>query len=85
MNIPEFRLRAYDENFNVGLTMNVVVGQAYGHSTPVFSENMRYLIFRPYWDVPPSIIRAELIPHLQKDPDWLTKDRLEIVEASAIR
>ena len=80
VNIPEFRLRAYDENFNVGVTMNVVVGQAYGHSTPVFSENMRYLIFRPYWDVPPSIIRAELIPHLQKDPDWLTKDRLEIVD-----
>jgi murein L,D-transpeptidase YcbB/YkuD len=80
VNIPEFRLRAYDENFNVGLTMNVVVGRAYGHSTPVFSENMQYLIFRPYWDVPYSIIRAELIPHLQKDPDYLAKDRLEIVD-----
>ena len=81
VNIPEFRLRAYDENFNVGLTMNVVVGKAYGHSTPVFSENMQYLIFRPYWEVPPSIIRAEIIPHLQKDPDYLAKDRLEIVDS----
>jgi murein L,D-transpeptidase YcbB/YkuD len=81
VNIPEFRLRAYDENFNVGLTMNVVVGKAYGHSTPVFSENMQYLIFRPYWDVPYSIIRGELIPHLQKDPDYLAKDRLQIVDA----
>ena len=80
VNIPEFRLRAYDENFNVGLTMNVVVGQAYGHSTPVFSENMQYLIFRPYWDVPPSIIRAEILPHFQKDPDYAAKDRLEIVD-----
>ena len=81
VNIPEFRLRAYDENFNVGLTMNVVVGQAYGHGTPVFGENMQYLIFRPYWDVPTSITRAEIVPHLQKDPDWLTKDRLEIVDS----
>ena len=81
VNIPEFRLRAYDENFNVGLTMNVVVGKAYGHSTPVFSENMRYLIFRPYWDVPYSITRAEIIPHLEKDPDYLAKDRLQIVDS----
>jgi murein L,D-transpeptidase YcbB/YkuD len=81
VNIPEFRLRAYDESFNVGVTMNVVVGKAYGHSTPVFSENMQYLIFRPYWEVPPSIIRAEIIPHLQKDPDYLAKDRLEIVDS----
>ena len=81
VNIPEFRLRAYDENFNVAVTMNVVVGQTYGHGTPVFSENMQYLIFRPYWDVPASITRAEIAPHLQKDPDWLTKDRLQIVDS----
>lgn len=81
VNIPEFRLRAYDENFNVGVTMNVVVGRAYGHSTPVFSENMQYLIFRPYWDVPASITRAEIVPHLQKDPDYLGKDRLQIVDS----
>jgi murein L,D-transpeptidase YcbB/YkuD len=81
VNIPEFRLRAYDGNFNIGVTMNVVVGQAYGHSTPVFSENMQYLIFRPYWDVPASITRAEIVPHLRKDPDYLAKDRLEIVDS----
>jgi murein L,D-transpeptidase YcbB/YkuD len=81
VNIPEFRLRAYDKDFNVGLTMKVVVGKAYGHGTPVFSQSMQYLIFRPYWEVPPSIIRAEMIPHLQKDPDYLAKDRLEIVDS----
>jgi L,D-transpeptidase YcbB len=81
VNIPEFRLRAYDENFNVGLTMNVVVGKAYGHSTPVFSENMEYLIFRPYWDVPYSITRVEILPHLEKDPDYLAKDRLQVVDS----
>ncbi|HTX37498.1 MAG TPA: L,D-transpeptidase family protein [Bryobacteraceae bacterium] len=60
--------------------MNVVVGKAYGDSTPVFSENMQYLIFRPYWDVPYSMTRAEIVPHLEKDPDYLAKDRLQIVD-----
>ncbi len=80
-NIPEFRLRAYDKDFNIGVTMKVVVGKSYGHNTPVFSETMKYVIFRPYWEVPPSIIRAELIPHLQKDPDYLAKKGFEVVDA----
>ena len=63
-NIPEFRLRAYDKDFNVGVTMNVVVGKSYGHHTPVFGDTMRYVVFRPYWEVPPPIIRSELIPHI---------------------
>src|SRR5271157_218122 len=48
-NIPEFRLRAYDKDFKVAVTMNVVVGKAYGHHTPVFSDTMQYVVFRPYW------------------------------------
>ena len=58
-NIPEFRLRAYDKDFHVGVTMKVVVGKAYGHNTPVFTEMMQYVTFRQYWDVPPSIIRGK--------------------------
>ncbi len=41
-NIPEFRLRVYDENFKITMSMNVVVGKAYDHDTPVFSDNMQY-------------------------------------------
>ena len=80
-NIPEFRLRAYDEDFHAGVTMKVVVGKAYGHNTPVFTEMMQYVTFRPYWDVPPSIIRAEMIPNIQKDPQYLAKKGLEIVDS----
>jgi len=80
-NIPEFRLRAYDKDFNIGVTMKVVVGKSYGHNTPVFNDTMKYVIFRPYWEVPPSIIRGEMIPHILKDPDYLTKKGFEIVDA----
>jgi len=80
-NIPEFRLRAYDKDFNIGVTMNVVVGKSYGHHTPVFSETMKYVVFRPYWEVPPSIVRGELIPHILRDPDYLAKTGFEIVDS----
>jgi murein L,D-transpeptidase YcbB/YkuD len=80
-NIPEFRLRAYDKDFNVGVTMNVVVGKSYGHNTPVFNDTMKYVVLRPYWEVPPSIIRAELIPHILRDPDYLAKKGFEVVDS----
>jgi L,D-transpeptidase YcbB len=80
-NIPEFRLRAYDKDFNIAVTMNVVVGKSYGHNTPVFTETMKYVVFRPYWEVPYSIIRGEMVPHILRDPDYLAKNGLEIVDS----
>jgi L,D-transpeptidase YcbB len=80
-NIPEFRLRAYDENFKVALAMNVVVGKAYGHDTPVFQDKMQYVIFRPYWSVPYSIARAEFIPKIERDPDYLEKKGFAVVDS----
>jgi murein L,D-transpeptidase YcbB/YkuD len=55
-----------------------VVGKAYHHKTPVFANMMRYVIFRPYWDVPPSIQKSEIVPKLQKDPGYLVKQDLEV-------
>jgi L,D-transpeptidase YcbB len=80
-NIPEFRLRAYDQNFRVALTMNVVVGKAYDHNTPAFENTMQYLIFRPYWSVPYSIARAEFIPKIVRDPDYLEKKGFAVVDS----
>jgi len=80
-NIPEVRLRAYDQDFNIRVTMNVVVGRAYGgHNTPVFSDKMQYVVFRPYWEVPPSIIHGEIIPHLVRDPGYLASKGFEVVD-----
>jgi murein L,D-transpeptidase YcbB/YkuD len=80
-NIPEFRLRAYDENFKVALTMNVVVGKAYDHNTPVFEDSMKYVIFRPYWNVPYSIAKSEYIPKVARDPNYLSAKGFEVVNS----
>jgi len=78
VNIPEFILRCWDESDHNVLQMRVVVGKAYHHKTPVFSEDMRYMIFRPYWDVPPDIARAEMIAKIRQNPDYLTKNNFEL-------
>jgi len=78
-NIPEFRLRAYDENYKVALSMNVVVGKAYDHDTPVFSDIMQYVVFQPYWNVPYSIAKAEFIPRVARDPNYLAIKGFEVV------
>ncbi|HXZ79417.1 MAG TPA: L,D-transpeptidase family protein [Terriglobales bacterium] len=77
VNIPEFRVRGVNREGHVELTMNVVVGRAYRSETPVFSDNMEYVIFRPYWNVTPSIQRSEMVPKLTKDRDYLAKHDLE--------
>ncbi len=79
VNIPEFRLRAVDEKYRWTLFMRVVVGKAYRHQTPVFASDIKFVIFRPYWNVPLSIVRAEMLPHIEKDPAYLEKNSYELV------
>lgn len=78
VNIPEFRLRAYD-NQRVALSMRAIVGQALEHQTPIFADQMEAIIFRPYWNVPPSIQRNELVPILRRNPGYLAKHKMEVV------
>ncbi len=82
VNIPEFRLRTMRRQPAYFVSMKLVVGRAYGHHTPVFAEYMRYLIFRPYWDVPFSIQRAELVPKIRDDPGYLAEHQFEVVDRS---
>jgi len=78
VNIPEFILRAYEGPGNVALTMPVVVGRAMRTQTPVMEEDMKYVVFWPYWNVPPSILRGEIIPRIVKDRAYLQKNGYEV-------
>lgn len=79
VNVPEFRLRAFDRTGLVAFTTNVVVGRAERTETPVFTELMRTVVFRPSWHVPASITRREIVPELEKDPSHLEREGYEIV------
>jgi murein L,D-transpeptidase YcbB/YkuD len=80
VNIPEFRLRAFGPGEAVELTLKVVVGHAYRTQTPVFEQDMEYVVFRPYWNVPLAIQRGETVPKIQKDPDYVRKNNFEVVD-----
>jgi L,D-transpeptidase YcbB len=79
VNLPEFRLRAMNPDGTISFYKNVIVGKAYGHKSPVFEKEIQYVIFRPYWEVPSSIQRNELLPHIQKDPNYIAKNNFEVV------
>ncbi len=78
VNIPDFQLRALDESNNVALTMRVVVGKAMRTQTPVFTRDMTYVVFRPYWNVPPSILRSEIVPAIQRDRGYIARKNYEV-------
>jgi L,D-transpeptidase YcbB len=81
VNLPEFELRAWDEVGSVALSMKVIVGEAYRNETPVFAKDMRSIIFRPYWNVPLSIQRRELVPKILEDRDYLAKNGYEVTDS----
>jgi murein L,D-transpeptidase YcbB/YkuD len=81
VNLPEFLLRGYDPDHKLGFTMRVVVGKVMGqHQTPVFTHMMKYLVFRPYWNVPNSIARAELAPRIATNHGYLASKNFEVTD-----
>ena len=84
VNLPEFILRTMRRQPAPFLTMRVVVGKAYRKQTPVFAGNMQYVIFRPYWNVPPSIQQAELVPKLRHDRSYLATHDFEVVDGEDV-
>jgi murein L,D-transpeptidase YcbB/YkuD len=82
VNIPMFRLWAWDAVPTpdpADLTMAVIVGRALGTRTPVFADRLEYIVFRPYWNVPRSIVLNEILPAVRRGPDYLSRQNFEIV------
>ncbi len=84
VNIPSFQLWAY-HNDKIGetqtLNMKVIVGKSdkEERKSPVFTANMHYLVFSPYWNIPKSITIEEILPKLLKDPLYLEQHNIELV------
>jgi L,D-transpeptidase YcbB len=76
INIPEFMLRVI-ENQNDVLNMKIIVGKIY-RSTPIFSEDMKYIVFSPYWNVPNNLAKADILPKIKENPNYIYRMRYEI-------
>jgi L,D-transpeptidase YcbB len=78
VNVPAFTLQAYDTGTKV-LEMKVIVGSEYnGRRTPVFSDSMRSVVFRPFWTVPDPIASREIWPKAHRDPGYLARNHYQV-------
>jgi L,D-transpeptidase YcbB len=84
VNLPEFRLRAFDTGHQPALEMKIVIGRARKLQTPLLSSEIDTVIFRPYWNVPFSIQRKELVPDIIRDPSYISKNDFELVTPKGI-
>ncbi len=80
VNVPDFRLKVL-ENGKVVDEIKVVLGQARQWQTPLLSSKIQNVIVNPKWSVPSGIFEKELIHHLRKDPDYLEKNRMKVLQA----
>jgi murein L,D-transpeptidase YcbB/YkuD len=80
VNIPNFQVN-YIYKKDTIFTSKVIVGTK-KHSSPVFTAQMRYIVFSPYWNVPNSIVRNELIPIIRRNPTYLTQKNMEVLTPS---
>ncbi|QEC51551.1 murein L,D-transpeptidase YcbB/YkuD [Anseongella ginsenosidimutans] len=82
VNIPGFMLYAY-ENDSLAWSMPVVVGKPV-HQTVIFSGSMKYVVFSPYWNIPPGILANETLPAIKRNVSYLRKNNMEVVRGGKV-
>ena len=78
VNIAGFRVYYFQDNKLVW-TARAQVGKDY-RKTPIFRDDINYLVFNPTWTVPPTILSKDVLPALKKDPGYLQKKNMNVVD-----
>lgn len=76
VNLAAFKTYVIDDD-KVVFATRAVVGKQY-HETPMFTGSMTYIVINPYWNVPPSIARTEILPKARRDPGYLERNHMEM-------
>jgi L,D-transpeptidase YcbB len=79
VNQASFELRIIEDD-RITWTTKVIVGKA-DTQTSVFSDEMETVVLNPYWGVPRSIIKYEMMPYLVNDPSYLDRKGFEVVNS----
>ena len=80
VNIAGFRAYVVRDT-NIVWQTQVQVGRSY-HQTPVFRDEMKYVVFNPTWTVPYSIATKEMLPRIKKDPTYFDTRDFDIKDRS---
>jgi murein L,D-transpeptidase YcbB/YkuD len=72
--------RAYNvEGVTANWTSKVQVGKPF-RKTPVFKSKIKYIVFNPTWTVPPTILEKDILPKIKKNPDYLRKMKISVID-----
>jgi L,D-transpeptidase YcbB len=82
VNIPEYKLHII-ENGKLVWTTNVVVGKD-AKQTTIFKGNISRIMLNPYWNIPNSIIRNEIIPSIKKNSNYLENNNMEVLSGDKV-
>jgi murein L,D-transpeptidase YcbB/YkuD len=83
VRIPAFELYVFDGD-RERLRMHVIAGRP-DWPTPVFDASITAVILSPYWNVPPRILRREVIPEARRDPTYLARNHMRVLSASGVQ
>jgi murein L,D-transpeptidase YcbB/YkuD len=75
VNIPQYRLTVYEDG-KPSFGMNIVVGTTQ-NKTVIFTGNIKHVVFSPYWNVPPGILKNEVMPAIKRNPSYLSRHHME--------
>jgi L,D-transpeptidase YcbB len=78
-NIPAAQIEAIENG--VAVTRHTAVAGKPDRPSPDIQSKIVQINFNPFWTVPVSIIRKDLIPKMQAEPDYLTKNHIRIFDA----
>jgi murein L,D-transpeptidase YcbB/YkuD len=82
VNVAGFEMELV-ENDSVLIAMDVVVGQE-GWETPIFQDTLESIVVNPYWNVPSGIMADEVLPAIQRDPDYLARNNMEVLRGDRV-
>ncbi|MFP2770304.1 L,D-transpeptidase family protein [Oceanisphaera sp. KMM 10153] len=82
VNIPEYRLRLYQDQVVV-LDSDVIVGKGQ-RRTPIMSSKITNVVLNPPWNVPRSIIERDIVPRLYREPDYIEREGFEVLDGAGL-
>ena len=80
INIPDYKLSVI-KNGDTIRSHRIMVGTQV-RKTPVFSDQVKYIVYNPTWTIPPTIKKNDVIPGMRRDPGYLRKKGLRVFDSN---
>jgi murein L,D-transpeptidase YcbB/YkuD len=82
-DIAGFRVNFLQDK-KIAWSTKAQVGKPY-RNTPVFKSKIKYLVINPTWTIPPTILQKDILPKIRKNPDYLRKMKIRVLDKSGKR